>query len=156
MALKRAFFLFSPVGERLTAESVQGATLAFQSVDDVHGGDGLALGVLGVSDSVTDDVFQEDLQNSAGLLVDQTGDTLDTTSASKTADGRLGDALDVVAKNFAVTLGASLAESLASFAASRHFQKMRAYDVLQRTKNECLTQRLTGRLYSGDQVDRPG
>lgn len=41
----------------LTAETVQGASLALQSVDDVHGGDGLPLGVLGVSDGVTDDVL---------------------------------------------------------------------------------------------------
>ena len=41
----------------LTSESVQGATLAFQSIDDVHGGDGLPLGVLGVGDGVTDDVL---------------------------------------------------------------------------------------------------
>ena len=105
----------------LTSESVQSAALAFQSVDDIHGGDGLALGVLGVGDGITDDVLQEDLQHTAGLFVDETRDTLDTTSASKTADGRLGDALDVVAKNFAMTLGASLSETLAALSASRHF-----------------------------------
>lgn len=43
--------------------------------------------------------------------------TLDTATTSKTTDGRLGDALDVVAENLAVTLGASLAETFASFAA---------------------------------------
>ena len=45
----------------LTAETVQGTALAFQSVDDVHGGDGLPLGVLGVGDGITDHVFQENL-----------------------------------------------------------------------------------------------
>lgn len=45
----------------LTAETVEGAALAFQSVDDVHGGDGLPLGVLGVSDGVTDHVLEEHL-----------------------------------------------------------------------------------------------
>jgi hypothetical protein len=50
--------------------------------------------------------------------VERTGrDTLDTATASQTADGGLGDALDVVAQNLAVALGAALAEALASLAA---------------------------------------
>ncbi len=52
----------------------------------------------------------------------QAGDALDTTTASEAADGGLSDALDVVAKNLAVALGAALAEPLASFTASRHFR----------------------------------
>jgi len=44
-------------------------------------------------------------------------DTLDTTTASETADSRLGDTLDVVAKNLAVTLSTALAEALATFTA---------------------------------------
>merc|ERR1719357_892993 len=110
----------SKSGWRLTAESVEGPALPLQSVDDVHGGDSLPLGVLGVGDSITDDVLQEDLEDSPGLLVDQSGDTLDTAATSQTADGGLGDALDVVTQHLAVTLGASLSESLASFAATRH------------------------------------
>jgi hypothetical protein len=50
--------------------------------------------------------------------VERTGrDTLDTATTSQTADGGLGDALDVVAQNLAVALGAALAEALASLAA---------------------------------------
>lgn len=105
---------------RLSAESVQSAALAFQSVDDVHGGDGLSLGVLGVGDCITDDVLKEDLEDTAGLLVDQTRDALDTTSTSQSTDGWLCDALDVITKYFSVTLGASLSQSFASFASSRH------------------------------------
>lgn len=44
-------------------------------------------------------------------------DTLDTTSASETSDGGLGDTLDVVAKNLSVALGTALAETLAALAA---------------------------------------
>lgn len=62
-------------------------------------GDGLALGVLAVGDGVTDDVLEEDLQDTASLFVDQARDTLDATTASQTADSRLGDALDVVTKD---------------------------------------------------------
>ena len=63
-----------------------------------------------------------------GLFVDEAGDTLDTTTASKTTDSRLqcrtqlvywitvkkgkrntnfGDALDIVTKNLAVTLSST-------------------------------------------------
>merc|ERR1711871_506900 len=106
--------------KRLPAEAVEGAALALEGVDDVHGGDGLAAGVLGVGHGITDDVLEEDLEDRPGLLVDEAGDALDTTTACQTADGRLGDALDVVAKHLAVTLGAALAESFTSFTTSRH------------------------------------
>ena len=41
--------------------------MSLQSVDDVHGGDGLALGVLGVGDSITDDVLEEHLDTHTSL-----------------------------------------------------------------------------------------
>jgi len=172
----------------LGAEAVEGAALALEGVDDVEGGDRLALRVLGVSDRVADDVcrgggddgevsdwlptssrrgspqaggegrrtLEEDLEDTPGLLVDEARDPLDTTTACQTADRRLGDALDVVTQDLpgsigreshgvsraaandrrgptmrsttrkgggphlAVTLGAALAESLASLSAARH------------------------------------
>ena len=104
----------------LTAESVQGTSLSLQSVDNVHGCDGLPLGVLGVGDGVTDHVLKEHLQDTSGLLVDQTGDTLHTTSASQTADGGLRDSLDVVTEYLPVTLGAPLSETLSSLSSSGH------------------------------------
>ena len=105
----------------LTSEAVQGAALPLQRVNHVHGGHGLPLGVLGVGDGITDHVLQEHLQHTAGLLVDQTGDTLDSAAASQTADGGFGDSLDVITENFTVTLGASFTESFASLASSAHF-----------------------------------
>ena len=126
---------------RLTTETVEGAALALEGVDDVERRDGLALGVLGVGDGITDDALEERLENAAGLLVDHcsrdgvrhqnartkrsesgehTGrDTLDTATTRQTADGGLGDALDVVAQNLAVALGTALAEALAALAAWR-------------------------------------
>ena len=119
-AQKRARFVWG-LGEKcLTAESVQGTTLTLQGVDNVHGCHGLPLGVLGVGDGITDDVLEEHLQDTAGLLVDETGDALHTTTASETADCGLGDTLDVITQYFAVTLGASLSKTLASFTTSRH------------------------------------
>lgn len=86
---------------RLGAETVEGAALALEGVDDVERGDGLALGVLSVGDRVTDDVLEEDLEDTTGLLVDEAGDTLDTTTASETADSGLGNTLDVVTQDCA-------------------------------------------------------
>ena len=104
----------------LTAESVQGTSLAFQSVDDVHGGDGLPLGVLGVGDGITDDVLEENLEDTTGLFVDEARDTLDTTTTSQTTDSGLGDTLDVITQHLTMTLGASLSQSFSSFTTSRH------------------------------------
>jgi hypothetical protein len=118
----------------LTTESVEGSALALEGIDHIHGGDSLPLGVLGVGDGITDDVLKEHLEDTSGLLIDEARDALDTTSAGQTADGGLGDALDVVAENLAVTLGASLAESLASFASSSHVEILLCCD----TKVECL------------------
>jgi hypothetical protein len=63
---------------------------------------------------------QEHLEDSASLVVDQTRDTLDTATASETADSGLGNAHDVVAKDLTVTLCAALAEAFATLATSRH------------------------------------
>ena len=76
------------------AEAVEGAALSLKSVDDVESGDGLSLGVLGVGDGVADNVLEEGSEDVSGLLVDEGGDSLDTTAASKSADSRLGDSED--------------------------------------------------------------
>ena len=104
----------------LTAKAVQGAALAFEGVHHVHGSHSLPLGVLGVRDSVPDHVLQKHLEHPTGLLVDEARDALDAASASQTTDSRLGDALDVITQNLAVTLGSSLSEPLASFATASH------------------------------------
>ena len=59
-------------------------------------------------------VLEEDLKNTTGLLVDETRNTLDTTTAGKTTDSGLGDTLNVVAKDLAVTLSTTLSETLES------------------------------------------
>ena len=104
----------------LTTKAVEGAALAFEGVDDVHGSDGLPLGVFGVGDGVADDVLKEHLEDTTGLFVDQAGDTLDSTTTGQTTDGRLGDTLDVITKYLTMTLSASLSESLASLSTSCH------------------------------------
>jgi hypothetical protein len=114
----------------LAAETVEGAALTLQRVDDVHRGDRLALGVLGVRDRVADHVLEEDLEDAASLLVDEAGDTLDATPAGETTDRWLRDALDVVAQHLAMTLRATLPEPLASLATAGHD------DEIERTTNE--------------------
>ena len=100
--------------------TVQGLSLTTQSVDDIHGGDSLAAGVFSVSDRVTNDVFQEDLQDSSCFFVDQSGDTLDTPTTRQTTNGWFGDSLDIVTKDLSVTLGTALAQSFSAFASARH------------------------------------
>ena len=104
----------------LTAETIESTALAFQGVHDIHGSDCLSLCVLGVGDGISDDVLKEDLEDTTGLFVDEARDTLDATTACKTADGRLGDALDVITQHFPVPLGTSFSKAFSSFAASRH------------------------------------
>jgi len=109
VALKRAGWGFGLKGVGcLTAESVQGTSLPLQGIDNVHGGDSLPLGVFGIGDGIPDDVLKEHLEDSTGLLVDESGDTLDSTTTRQTPDGGLGDALDVISQHLTVTLGASL------------------------------------------------
>lgn len=104
----------------LTSESVESTALTLESVYNVHSSHGLPLGVLSVGDGVTDDVFQEHLENSTSFFVDEPRDTLDSTTSSKTPNGWFGDALDVITKNFPVSLGASFTETLSAFSSTGH------------------------------------
>jgi hypothetical protein len=106
----------------LTSESVKSSALTLEGIDDVHCGDGLPLGVLGVGDGITDDIFQKDLEDSTGLFVDKARDTLDPTATSETTDSGLGDSLDVVPQDFTMPLCASFPEPLASLSTSSHFE----------------------------------
>ena len=124
VALKRAGWVNVDrlSGVSLTSESVEGASLPLESIDNIHGGDSLPLGMFGVGDGIPDDVLKENLEDSTGLLVDESRDTLDSSTASQPSDGGLGDSLDVVSQHLAVTLGASLSESLSSFTTSSHVE----------------------------------
>ena len=45
--------------------------MAFQCVYNIHSSDSFPACVLGVGDSVADDVLEKDLEDAAGLLVDE-------------------------------------------------------------------------------------
>jgi len=75
------------------SKSVKGSSLSLESVDDVEGGDGLSVSVLSVSDGISDNSGEEELEDLSGVLVDEEGDSLDTSSSGESSDGWLGDAL---------------------------------------------------------------
>src|SRR5262249_30271359 len=83
--------------------------LSFKSIDNVHGRDCLASGVLSVGDSIADHMLQEDLEHTTSLIVDGARNTLHTTTTSQTSDGGLGNTLDIVTELLAVSLGSGLA-----------------------------------------------
>jgi hypothetical protein len=53
--------------QRLSTETVEGSALSLQGVNDIERGDSLSLGVLGVGDRVSDNVLEEDLEDTSGL-----------------------------------------------------------------------------------------
>ena len=100
--------------EYLTTESVQGASLSLEGVDNVHGGHSLSLGVLSVNHSVSDDGAEEGAQDLPGVAVDVRGDSLDTASSGESSDGWLGDSLEDWSSPLSgVSLSGNLAVSFA-------------------------------------------
>jgi len=72
----------------LTTKTVESTALALECVDNVEGGDSLALGVLGVGDGITDDALEEGLQDTAGLFVDHC-DCVSIASMQRRSKGSL-------------------------------------------------------------------
>jgi hypothetical protein len=87
------------VRDRLGTETVEGSALSLESIDNIERSDSLALGVLSIGDRVTNDRLKEKLENTTGLVVDKTRDTLNTTSSCETSNSGLSDTLDVVSQD---------------------------------------------------------
>ena len=87
------------------------------------------LGMFGVGDSIPDDILQEHLEDSPSLLIDESGDTFDSSPPRQTADCWLGDSLDVVSQHLAMALGTTLSQSFSSFSTSSHFVSVSETDV---------------------------
>merc|ERR1712198_290177 len=104
----------------LSSEAIEGPALPLQGIHHVHGGHSLPLGMLGVGHSVTDDILQENLENTPGLLINETTDPLNTTPSCKSPNCRLGNALDIIPQHLTVSLGTTLAQTLATFASASH------------------------------------
>ena len=92
----------------LTSETVKGASLTFKGIHHIHSGYRLPLGMLSVGDRVSDDIFKEDLENPTGFFIDETRNALHTTPSSQTANGRLGNSLDVITEYLAMPFCTSL------------------------------------------------
>lgn len=105
----------------LTSETIEGASLSLEGIDDIHGGNGLSLGVLGVCDCITNHIFEKDFQDSTGFFIDVSRNTLDSSSASESSDGRLGDSMDIISQNLSVAFSSRFSKSFSSFSAARHF-----------------------------------
>ena len=112
----------------LTTKAVQGTSLALQSVNNIHCGDSLTLGVFSVGNGIADDILKEHLEHTTRLFVNESRDALDSSTTCQSTDGRFGDTLDVITEHLAVTLGASLSESLSSFATTGHDEACVGYE----------------------------
>merc|ERR1719234_785397 len=111
---------FTRTEVKLSSKAVQGPALPLQGINDIHGSDCLPLGMLGVGDSITDDILQENLENTPGFLIDKATDPLHTTPPCESANCRLSDALDVVPQHLTMPLGTTLAQAFTSLASSSH------------------------------------
>jgi len=109
--------------QHLGTEAVQGLALTLQRVDNVQSRHSLAARMLSVRNGILHDVLKEALKNTARLLVHETRNALNATTACETTDRGLRDALDVLAKDLLVTLGSALA--LATLAFAGHGESMK-------------------------------
>jgi hypothetical protein len=106
--------------QSLGTESIKSSSLALECVHNIERSNSLSLGMLCISHSVSDYVLEEGLEHSSSFFVDEPGNALYTTSTSETANSGLGDALDVVTQDFAVSFSTAFAESFSSLSSSRH------------------------------------
>ena len=104
----------------LVAVTVEGSALSLQSVHHIHSSHRLSLRVLRVRHGVTNHSVQERLQHRTGFVVDQTRNTLHTTSSRQTADSGLRDTQNVVTHHLAMSLRTSLAKTFTTLATTRH------------------------------------
>ncbi len=91
----------------LSTETIQSTSGTLECVHDIESSDSFArwysvfnqcyanssspLSMLGVCNGITDNVLEEDFEDTTGFFVDETGDTLNTTTTSKTTNGRFCD-----------------------------------------------------------------
>merc|ERR1719433_1308136 len=122
-------FLQSLKNVFLTSKSVESTSLSLQSIDNIHCSDSLPLSMFSIGDSITDDIFQENLEDTSSFFIDQARNTFDTTTASQSANGGFSDTLNVITQNFTMTLCATLSKSFSSFTTSSHIDDSNKIDV---------------------------
>ena len=118
------------------SKSIKSLSLALECIDDIHGGDSLATGMLRVRNRITNHILQKHLENSTRFFVNETGDALDTTTTSQAPNGRLCNTLNIVTKDLAMTLGATLSKSLSSFSTAYRIREKGEATNLSVTKHK--------------------
>lgn len=78
-------------------------------------------------------VLKEDLEHAASLLVNETRDTLHTTTTCEATNSRLCDSLDVVAKNLPVALRTALSESFSTLSNDARVLKWTVFHLERNT-----------------------
>merc|ERR1719498_1405876 len=104
---------------RSVTETVEGSALSLEGVDNVHSGDSSSSGVLSVGDSVSDDLLKEGSEDSSGVVIDERGDSLDTTSSTESSDGWSGDTVNGGFSG--VSLATVFTDTFHSFSFAWHF-----------------------------------
>ena len=57
--------------ELSTSETIDGSALSLEGVNDVHSSDGFSAGVFSVGDGVSDNAFEESLEDLSGVVIDE-------------------------------------------------------------------------------------
>lgn len=105
----------------LTSEAVERTSLPLQSINHIHSRDSLSLGMLGVSHSVTNNIFEEHLEHTTGFLINKPRYTLHSTSPCQPPNCRFSDALNVIPQHFTVALSTSFTKTFTAFTSSSHY-----------------------------------
>merc|ERR1712012_1455813 len=121
LCLKHFYLLDRKNIQKLSPESIKSASLSLQCIDDIHCCNRLPLGMFSVGNGITDDIFQEDFQNSSGFLVNKSRDSFHSSSSCQSTDSWFCDTLDVISQHLTMTFCSSFSQSFSSFATSRHF-----------------------------------
>ena len=77
-----------------TSETIKSSALSLKSIYNVHSGDCLSSGVLGVCNCISDNLFKEGSEDSSGVVVDEAGDSFNTTSSAESSDCWFSDTID--------------------------------------------------------------
>ncbi|KAJ7977102.1 Histone H4, partial [Quillaja saponaria] len=95
-----------------TTKTIQSPSLPLKGIHNIHSSDGLPPCMLSVGDSITDNILQEDLEDTTSLFIDETTNSLNATSSRQTTNCRLCNALNVITEHLPVPLGSSLSQTL--------------------------------------------
>lgn len=92
----------------------------FKCINNIHNSNRLATSVFSVSVNITNKILKKYLENTMSLFIDLTTNTLHTTTPRKRRNRGFRDTLNVISKNFPVTLCTTISQTLSSFPSSIH------------------------------------